>query len=515
MIQNPVLTGFHPDPSMICVDGTFYIANSTFEYFPGVRISASKDLANWECVSTPLSETRYLNMAGNVYSGGIWAPCLSYSDGIFYLVYTDVKSWKVYPFKDAHNYVVTARDINGPWSEPVYMNSIGFDTSLLHDDDGRKYFLNMEWDYRRPGEETFAGILISEVDPVSLKFIGEPKKVFEGTDRGLVEGPHIYKKDGWYYLLTAEGGTFYEHAATVARSRSLFGPYEVHPNKHICSAMGHPDHPIQKTGHTSWCQGPDGRWFLAFLCGRPVDGKNCILGRETGINELVWINDWPYLKNETLLVDEYFEGYGEKRLQEFNPVIFGTPEFYRNFNSLRVATKHQIGPDNTLRIFGGESIYSNQNQSMFVRRQTDYDFEVTTCIELPFHRYQQFAGLLYRYDEEHQFLLKLSYNEKIGKQTLGIFAVIDWIFSNPLGDQEIAIDGDKIWMRLTGHGAAARFSYSLDGESFIALDYEIDSTILSDDHVFGFTGAYVGMAAFDLYDHTSFADFSYFKYEAL
>ncbi len=515
MIQNPVLTGFHPDPSMICVDGTFYVANSTFEYFPGVRISASKDLANWECVSTPLSETRYLNMAGNVYSGGIWAPCLSYSDGIFYLVYTDVKSWKVYPFKDAHNYVVTARDINGPWSEPVYMNSIGFDTSLLHDDDGRKYFLNMEWDYRRPGEETFAGILISEVDPVSLKFIGEPKKVFEGTDRGLVEGPHIYKKDGWYYLLTAEGGTFYEHAATVARSRSLFGPYEVHPNKHICSAMGHPDHPIQKTGHTSWCQGPDGRWFLAFLCGRPVDGKNCILGRETGINELVWINDWPYLKNETLLVDEYFEGYGEKRLQEFNPVIFGTPEFYRNFNSLRVATKHQIGPDNTLRIFGGESIYSNQNQSMFVRRQTDYDFEVTTCIELPFHRYQQFAGLLYRYDEEHQFLLKLSYNEKIGKQTLGIFAVIDWIFSNPLGDQEIAIDGDKIWMRLTGHGAAARFSYSLDGESFIALDYEIDSTILSDDHVFGFTGAYVGMAAFDLYDHTSFADFSYFKYEAL
>ena len=515
MIQNPVLTGFHPDPSIICVDGTFYVANSTFEYFPGVRISASKDLANWECVSTPLTETRLLNMAGNVYSGGIWAPCLSYSDGIFYLVYTDVKSWKVYPFKDTHNYVVTARDINGPWSEPVYMNSIGFDTSLFHDDDGRKYFINMEWDYRRPGEETFAGILITEVDPVSLKFIGEPKKVFEGTDRGLVEGPHVYKKDGWYYLLTAEGGTFYEHAATVARSREIYGPYEVHPNKHICSALGHPDHPIQKTGHTSWCQGPDGRWFLAFLCGRPVDGKNCILGRETGINELIWLNDWPYLKNETLLVDEYFEGYGEKFQAKSEPVVFGTPDFYRNFNSLRVATKHQIGPDNTLRIYGGESFYSNQNQSIFVRRQADFDFEATTCIALPFHRYQQFAGLIYRYDEEHQFLLKISYNERIGKQTIGIFAVIDWNCTYPMGDREIAIETDKVWMRVTGRGASAKFSYSLDGETFTEIDYEIDSTILSDDHVFGFTGAFVGMAAFDLYDHTSFADFTYFKYEAL
>ncbi len=148
MIHNPVLTGFHPDPSMICVDGTFYIANSTFEYFPGVRISASKDLANWECVSTPVADTRWLNMAGNKKSGGIWAPCLSYSDGIFYLVYTDVKQWQERPFKDAHNFIVTARNITGPWTEPVYMNSIGFDTSLFHDEDGRKYFLNAEWDYR-------------------------------------------------------------------------------------------------------------------------------------------------------------------------------------------------------------------------------------------------------------------------------------------------------------------------------------------------------------------------------
>ncbi len=515
MIKNPVLTGFHPDPSMIQVDGTFYVATSTFEYFPGVRINASKDLANWECVSTPVADERWLDMRGNVISGGVWAPCLSYSDGIFYLVYTDVKTWKRYPFKDAHNYVITAKNIEGPWTEPVYMNTIGFDTSLFHDDDGKKYFLNAEWDYRRSGEETFSGILVTEVDPVTLAFVGETKKVFEGTDRGLLEAPHIYKKDGWYYLLTAEGGTFYEHAATVARSRNVFGPYEVHPNKHVCSAMGHPEHPIHKTGHASWCQGPDGRWFLAFLCGRPVDGKHCVLGRETGINELVWKNDWPYLKNESLLVDEYFEGYGDKVEKDYVEYNLGDKEFFLDFNSLRGPSKYQLGPNNVLRLYGAESPFSNQNQSMLVRRQTDFDFVATTHVTLPFHRFQQFAGLIYRYDEEHQYILKLAFDEGVGKHRIGIMEFKDGVYGSPMGDGEISIDRDDVWLRVTGHGATAKFSYSLDGEDFVDVDYAIDATILSDDHCYGFTGGYVGMAAYDLYNHTGYADFDFFSYRAV
>lgn len=515
MIQNPVLRGFHPDPSMICVDGTFYVANSTFEYFPGVRISASKDLANWECVSTPVSDTRWLNMQGNVMSGGVWAPCLSHCDGIYYLVFTDVKNWKRYPFKDAHNYIITAKDIKGPWTEPVYMNSIAFDTSLFHDDDGRKYFLNVEWDYRKPGDTTFSGILVTEVDPVTFKFIGETRKVFTGTDRGLVEAPHIYKKDGWYYLLTAEGGTFYDHAATLARSRNIYGPYELHPNKYLCSAKGHPEHPLQKTGHGSWCQGPDGRWFLAFLCGRPVDGTNCILGRETGINEIIWENDWPYLKNKTLLVDEYFEGYGVKEERNYYEYQFGDPEFYLNFNTLRTPVKHELGSNNTLRIYGGESPFSNQQQSMFVRRQTDFCFEAITCMTLPFHRFQQFAGLIYRYDEDHQYLLKMSFDEVVQKQKLSIMAFRDGQYSAALEGKEICIDGDRVWLRIKGEGAKARFSYSLNGKDYTDIDYVIDTSILSDDYCYGFTGAYVGMAAYDLYDHTSYADFTHFSYRGL
>lgn len=180
-------------------------------------------------------------------------PACRIRTGFSYLVYTDVKAWKSYPFKDSHNYIVTARDIRGPWTEPVYMNSIGFDTSLFHDDDGSKYFINMEWDFRRSGEETFAGILITEVDPISLEFIGEPKKVFEGTDRGLVEGPHIYKKDGWYYL---DGGGLRSMSMRLrSHDRGIFSSRMSHPNKHICSVKGHPEHPIQKTRlHTSWCR---------------------------------------------------------------------------------------------------------------------------------------------------------------------------------------------------------------------------------------------------------------------
>ncbi|MCL2698903.1 MAG: glycoside hydrolase family 43 protein, partial [Defluviitaleaceae bacterium] len=295
MIKNPVLTGFHADPSLVYVDGVFYIATSTFEWFPGVRINKSTDLANWEPVCYPLDRPSLLHMEGNPKSGGVWAPCLSYSNGLFYLVYTDAKLWVDAPYKDSPNYITTAENIEGPWSEPVYINSSGFDPSLFHDDDGRKYFVNMEWDYRKDDgtqKYQFSGILLTELDPVTLKAISEPVKIFEGTEKGKVEAPHIYKKDGFYYLFTAEGGTVYEHAETLARSWNIEGPYELHPNIYLTCAENFPQFPIQKTGHGSLAQAADGRWWYASLCGRPIKGEGdtwrCPLGRETSINEIIW-----------------------------------------------------------------------------------------------------------------------------------------------------------------------------------------------------------------------------------
>ena len=356
MIRNPVLRGFHHG-SLHDLRGRDVLCRKlNVRVLSGRARQRLKDLANWECVSTPLADTRRLNMLGNVISGGIWAPCLSYCDGIFYLVFTDVKTWKQYPLKDAHNYIVTARDIRGPWTEPVYMNSIGFDTSLFHDGGGRKYFVNAEWDYRKPGDRNLFGHTVTEIDPVTFAFIGETRKIFTGTDRGLTEGPHIYKKDGWYYLLTAEGGTFYEHAATVARSREIStAPMKCIRTSTCAPRWGARSTPCRKTGHTSWYQGPDGRWFLAFLCGRPADGTHCILGRETGVNEIVWENDWPYLKNKTLLVDEYFEGYGDKKALDYFEYRARRPGILSGLQYAQSARKARAGARATRFVFSARS----------------------------------------------------------------------------------------------------------------------------------------------------------------
>jgi xylan 1,4-beta-xylosidase len=155
MIRNPILPGFNPDPSIVRVGDDYYIATSTFEWYPGVQIHQSSDLANWTLVTRPLNRKAQLDMRGNPDSCGVWAPCLSYADGLFWLVYTDVKRFDG-SFKDAHNYIVTAPAIEGPWSDPVYVNSSGFDPSLFHDDDGRKWFLQMQWNHRKKAFNTLA-----------------------------------------------------------------------------------------------------------------------------------------------------------------------------------------------------------------------------------------------------------------------------------------------------------------------------------------------------------------------
>ncbi|HCL03565.1 MAG TPA: glycoside hydrolase family 43 protein, partial [Lachnoclostridium phytofermentans] len=198
MIQNPILRGFCPDPSIIRVGEDYYIATSTFEWWPGIHLFHSKDLKHWEQLPSPITRRSQADMIGNPTSGGIWAPCLSYSDGIFYIVYTDVKTKKG-RFYNNHNYLIQSNAIDGEWSEPIYLNSTGFDPSLFHDTDGRKYLVNM-----RNG---FKGILLQEYDSKEQKLVGEIKNIFYGTSYGYTEGPHLYHIGEWYYLITAEGGT--------------------------------------------------------------------------------------------------------------------------------------------------------------------------------------------------------------------------------------------------------------------------------------------------------------------
>ena len=513
MIKNPVLPGFHPDPSMVYVDGVFYIANSTFEYFPGVKISASKDLANWETVAYPLNKPNLLHMEGNRRSTGIWAPCLSYCDGMFYLVYTDVKFW-TNPYKDTPNYIVTARDIRGPWSDPIYINCSGFDPSLFHDDDGRKYFINMEWDYRKTGPEQFSGILVTELDPVTLKPISEPVKIFKGSARGMVEGPHLYKKDGYYYLFTAEGGTEYAHAETVARSESIYGDYVMHPNTHLICTEDAPSSPLRKTGHGSLVQASDGRWWFAFLCGRPLDDTmRCPLGRETAINEVVWEDGWPYLKNKTMVPDLEFEGYGTQKPPAAINYDFRDKQFLLDFQFLRSESKFTVNQDGVLRLWGGNSPSCDFAQNMLLRRQTDFNFEASTSLKLYGKNFQQMAGLMYRYDEKTYYFLRIAFDDEKGKNTIGLLCSDQGEFSIPV-EMDIPLVFDKIYMKLTVKGRRGVFSYSFDANNYSDIPYEIDVSTLSDDYAqpLGFTGAFIGMCSVDMRDKTSWADFYHFEY---
>src|SRR5690625_4073287 len=268
-VRNPVLRGFNPDPCIIRVDDDYYIATSTFEWYPGVQIAHSRDLVNWRVVSRPLDRYSQIDLRGRPNSGGIWAPALTYADGRFHLIYTDVRTWAG-SYKDVHNYLVTAPSVEGPWSEPTYLNSSGFDPSLFHDDDGRKWLLNMVWDHRK-NKNPFGGILLQEYSQNDGKLIGPIYNIFKGTELGLTEAPHIYKHNSYYYLITAEGGTRFEHAVTIARSKSLLGPYEVDPENPMLTSSNKPELELQKAGHASMVKTKEGDWYLVHLCGRPLE----------------------------------------------------------------------------------------------------------------------------------------------------------------------------------------------------------------------------------------------------
>src|SRR5690348_13288843 len=298
-IRNPILRGFNPDPSIVRVGDDYYIATSTFEWFPGVQIHHSRDLANSRLLTRPLRRASQLNMLGDPASCGIWAPCLTHSDGLFWLIYTDVKRYgrtsvggaSGASLRDFHNYLVTCPTIDGEWSDPVYVNSSGFDPSLFHDDDGRKYFVNMLWDHRA-GRNRFAGIVLQEYSPKERKLVGPAHNIFKGTAIGFTEAPHLYKRNGWYYLITAEGGTGWGHAITMARARNIMGPYELHPDTYVLTSRHRPDAPLQKAGHADLVETQHGETWIAYLCGRPLRNRGkCTLGRETAIQPMVWGDD--------------------------------------------------------------------------------------------------------------------------------------------------------------------------------------------------------------------------------
>lgn len=528
MIRNPILSGFHPDPSIIRVDEDYYLATSTFEWHPGVRIFHSRDLVNWELIAQPLHRLSQLDLRGVPDSGGVWAPCLSYEQGVFYLVYSNVRSFDGV-WKDSPNYLVTTDDIRGEWSDPIYLNARGFDGSLFHDQDGKKYYISMQVDHRQ--RRLFGGIILQEYDPAAKELIGPVHHIYDGTELGCTEGPHLYQKDGYYYLICAEGGTEYAHAVTFARSKNLLGPYETHPQNPILSAKDAPEAPLQKTGHADLVQDVNQNWWIVFLCGRPLTQRGrCPLGRETAIEELQWEKDqWPVLKNggklARLEIPQALEPMPESDeiIPDFNISI---AELKKHFNSLRIPIEKKWcdldSRPGFLRMQGQESLSSLHQQSLLARRVQHFQFEASTGLYFNPEDFQHLAGLVCYYNSYHWYYLHLSANDR-QQRILQITACNKYETQDLLGEGILLHPRGQIELKVSWRQASLQFYYCQPGVSWQAIGPELDASILSDDYVqdtenryrAAFTGAFVGICSQDLSGQKRKADFKYWTYQAI
>jgi xylan 1,4-beta-xylosidase len=461
-----------------------------------------------EQIASPLRDKIQLDLTGNPNNCGVWAPDLSYYNGIFYLAYTDVKTQKR-PFYNCHNYLVWTGDITKNWSEPVYLNSTGFDPSIFHDTDGKSYLVNM-----RNG---FKGILLQEYDKNSRSLTGPVSCIFRGTDAGYTEGPHIYRRKDWYYLITAEGGTGYNHQVTVARSADIRGPYEASPLP-LLSSKDHPELVLQKAGHADLVETPGGDTYIVYLCSRPLsDIRRCPLGRETAVQKIVWTHDgWPVTeKRDGLPVMDVIvpcsepacvRNYSELELDHFDekelPVWYS---FLREYPAAALSLSERSG---FLRLYGQESITSVHHVTLIARPQRFFNFCAETSMDFTPECPEQVAGLCYIYNNENFYLLYLSADD-CGNRYISFLKIINGIYDPEHSAGKIMVSEQSIFFRLCVEQKEGCFYYSADGRNWNTAFYPFDASLLSDEACKGFTGAHIALYCHDMTGRRKYADFDW------
>lgn len=540
-VKNPILRGFHPDPSIIRVNDDYYIATSTFEWWPGVRLHHSKDLIHWELMPYPLSDPVRLDLRGVGPSQGIWAPCLTYSNGIFYLVYTVVTAFYCNMY-DTANFLVTAEDICGPWSEPVPLNNFGFDPSLFHDTDGRKYMVSMVTDHRIP--KKYKGrLVLQEYDLEEKKMTGEVKELYQ-AETIFLEGPHLLKHNDWYYLFSADTGTGEGHGQSILRSRSVWGPYEMYQPHYgvrnsdteaysILTTRHNPDFPLQKCGHCDLVETEKGEWFAVHLCGRALKNRNAPdvlrfpgdrrypLGRETAIQKMEWTeDDWLVLANKTILPDEELEIEGEISWNYGKVPVrdeFNSPVLNLEYQSLRVPMDEThitlTERPGFLRMYGREGLASRYHQTLIARRLTEFDIEVSTALEFEPDVFKQMAGLILLYDDQNYFYLHITFDEDLGK-CISILTAENKYYQYPVGF--LPIEKNKVvYLKAEIHKDRLQFYWGYKEDGWSAIGPVFDSSILSDEACAEgwFTGAMAGICCQDLTGFRKYADFDWFEYK--
>ncbi|MCD7821505.1 MAG: glycoside hydrolase family 43 protein [Clostridiales bacterium] len=541
MIQNPILKGFNPDPCICRKGDDYYIAVSSFEWMPGIPVYHSRDLKHWELYTHILTDDAKPNLTRLPSAKGIWAPCLTYcaAENLFYVVYGVMNSMNARYF-DVNNYIIKAPDLKGPWSEPVYAHSSGFDASLFHDRDGRKYLASLEWETRENYEKPGVVCLV-EYDPVAEKVIGYPRRIWRGgTDRGCIEAPHITRRGEYYYIMCAEGGTGYNHCVTMGRSRNIWGPYEPDPQNpivtsapnnsnerrdpdHLKPQYFNPDSVLQKSGHASYVELPTGETYLVHLCARPfVPELRCTLGRETAIQKMQWTEDgWLRMADGSSLARERCE---ESALP---PCPLPQTPSFDDFDSDTLGIFYyspRISPSSCtdltsrpgwLRIYGQESLCSLNRASLVARKLTSVCATVTTRLDFHPEVYQHMAGLVLYYDNMNYLFLRKYYSETLSGEALSITQLENGEKKEFL-DVRTPLREEPICLRLNIRGRRCWFEWSYDNADFLRIGPDFDTTKYSDEYCkFGeFTGAVVGMACTDAALHCHPTDFDFFSYQA-
>ena len=288
ILRNPIIPGFYPDPSICRVEDDYYLVCSSFELCPGIPLFHSKDLMNWEQLGNVMSKENGFDLNARFGSGGVMAPTIRWKDGTFYIIDAN--------FGSKGNFIVTAKNPEGPWSEPIWLTDVpGIDASIFFDDDGKSYVIGTGLEAHKPDGTTGKCIWCAEFSLEEMRLASEPHAIWDSALRNAEwpEAPHIYKKDGWYYLLIAEGGTDYYHSISMARSRKIFDWYEgnqanpVLTHRHLGLS-----YPIANIGHGDLVELKDGRWYCVMLGSRLIEGDHKNLGRETFICPVAWENGW-------------------------------------------------------------------------------------------------------------------------------------------------------------------------------------------------------------------------------
>ena len=537
-IVNPVVAGFAPDPSMIRVGDDYYLATSTFGWLPGIRLFHSRDLADWTLIGHALDGHNAPDLRGTGSSTGVWAPSLSYdaASATYCLVYSVVWSQNTEIF-DVDNYLVTAPDMRGPWSEPVHLNSIGFDPSLLHDDDGSHWLVTLEWE-TRDGYEHSGAIVLEEYDWDARKLVGGARRISRGsTDRGCLEGPNLMKRGGFYYLLTAEGGTGFGHGVAVARSDKREGPYSPSPVNPIVTSQPddyfdrnnrdylrperfNPASAIQKAGHGCLVDTPDGEWYLAHLASRPfADSRRSMLGRETYVQKVEWTADgWVGMLDGGRLAQERVPGirgieYAEPRIADASFADdFSAPELALRYSTVRgrLSDDWERLDAGRLHLRGRQALTSRFDVSLIATPLQAVTATITTTVEFDPTHFSQSAGLTLYYDENNHLYLRVYRSESLNARALGIDVVERGVRRELRSDRRAIGDGPVTLVAVLVEGRL-QFRAGLVGVEPTDVGPALDATILSDETAGGFTGTMVGITARDAFRRELWAEFESFS----